>query len=182
MIVCWASVTYFQSHLRQFAEILAEEILRYSSKSPSLSFRQLFLSLFKKRIKFNPKFNKKKQQQIWARDDGFRTAKMFLGFGLHKICHSFSVLYIQYKLSLCHQVYCNCKTIILFKQVSQSHINSNNHSLQLRYVEYYLWTHTCWTLKQMGYSSRRPHRVPLLSAKNRKRRLQFAQCSSKMEQ
>ncbi len=34
---------------------------------------------------------------------------------------------------------------------------------------------TCQTLKQMGYSSRRPHRVPLLSAKNRKRRLQFAQ-------
>ncbi len=31
------------------------------------------------------------------------------------------------------------------------------------------------TLKQMGYSSRRPHRVPLLSTKNRKRRLQFAQ-------
>ncbi len=30
------------------------------------------------------------------------------------------------------------------------------------------------TLKQ-SYSSRRPHRVPLLSAKNRKRRLQFAQ-------
>ncbi len=34
---------------------------------------------------------------------------------------------------------------------------------------------TCRNLKQMGYSSRRPHRVPLLSAKNRKRRLQFAQ-------
>ncbi len=31
------------------------------------------------------------------------------------------------------------------------------------------------TLKQMGYSSRRPHRVPLLSAKNRKRWLQFTQ-------
>ncbi len=31
------------------------------------------------------------------------------------------------------------------------------------------------TLKQMRYSSRRPHRVPLLSAKNRKRRLQFKQ-------
>ncbi len=31
------------------------------------------------------------------------------------------------------------------------------------------------TLNQMGYSSRRPHRVPLLSAKNRKRSLQFAQ-------
>ncbi len=34
---------------------------------------------------------------------------------------------------------------------------------------------TCRILKQMGYSSRRPHRVPLMSAKNRKRRLQFAQ-------
>ncbi len=34
---------------------------------------------------------------------------------------------------------------------------------------------TCRTLKQMGYSSRGPHRVPLLSAKNRKRRLQFTQ-------
>ncbi len=34
---------------------------------------------------------------------------------------------------------------------------------------------TCRTLKQMGYSSRRPHRVLFLSAKNRKRkRLQFA--------
>ncbi len=31
------------------------------------------------------------------------------------------------------------------------------------------------TLKQMGSSSRRPHRVPLRSAKNRKRRLQFTQ-------
>ncbi len=31
------------------------------------------------------------------------------------------------------------------------------------------------TLKQMGNSSRRPHRVPLLSAKNRKWRLQFTQ-------
>ncbi len=30
-------------------------------------------------------------------------------------------------------------------------------------------------LKQMGSSSRRPHRVPLLSAKNRKQRLQFTQ-------
>ncbi len=30
-------------------------------------------------------------------------------------------------------------------------------------------------LKQMGYSSRRPHRVPRLSAKNRKCMLQFAQ-------
>ncbi len=31
------------------------------------------------------------------------------------------------------------------------------------------------TLKQMGYCSRRPHRVPLLSAKNRNQRLQFAE-------
>ncbi len=34
---------------------------------------------------------------------------------------------------------------------------------------------TCRTLKQMGYSSGRPHRVLLLSAKNWKLRLQFAQ-------
>ncbi len=31
------------------------------------------------------------------------------------------------------------------------------------------------TLKQMGYSSRRPHRVPFPSAKNRRRRIQFTQ-------
>ncbi len=31
------------------------------------------------------------------------------------------------------------------------------------------------TLKQMGNSSRRPHRVSLLSAKNRKPRIQFTQ-------
>ncbi len=31
------------------------------------------------------------------------------------------------------------------------------------------------TLKQMGYSSRTPHRVPLLWAKNRTRRIQFTQ-------
>ncbi len=31
------------------------------------------------------------------------------------------------------------------------------------------------TLKQMGFSSRRPHRVPLLSAKNSTRRIQFTQ-------
>ncbi len=31
MIVCWASVTYFQFHSRQFVRRLAEEILSYSS-------------------------------------------------------------------------------------------------------------------------------------------------------
>ncbi len=36
-------------------------------------------------------------------------------------------------------------------------------------------TTTHRTLKQIGYSSRRPHRVLLLSAKNRKWRQQFAQ-------
>ncbi len=36
------------------------------------------------------------------------------------------------------------------------------------------------TLKQMGYSSRRPHRVPLLSAKNRKQRRQFAQANQNL--
>ncbi len=34
---------------------------------------------------------------------------------------------------------------------------------------------TCRTLKQIGYSSRRTHRVPLLSAKNRTWRIQFTQ-------
>ncbi|MDG2550347.1 hypothetical protein P7L93_24635, partial [Vibrio parahaemolyticus] len=34
------------------------------------------------------------------------------------------------------------------------------------------------TLKQMGYSSRRPHQVPLLSANNRKLRLQFTRVFS----
>ncbi len=37
------------------------------------------------------------------------------------------------------------------------------------------------TLKQMGYSSRRPHRVPLLSSKNRKLRLQFAHAHQKLD-
>uniref|UniRef100_A0A9J8A4F2 Transposase Tc1-like domain-containing protein n=1 Tax=Cyprinus carpio carpio TaxID=630221 RepID=A0A9J8A4F2_CYPCA len=31
------------------------------------------------------------------------------------------------------------------------------------------------TLRRMGYNSRRPHRVPLISTTNRKKRLQFAQ-------
>jgi len=34
---------------------------------------------------------------------------------------------------------------------------------------------TCGTAKKMGYSSRRPHRVQLLSANSRKLRLQFTQ-------
>ncbi len=37
------------------------------------------------------------------------------------------------------------------------------------------------TQKQMGHSSRRPHRVPLMPAKNRKRRLQFTQISPKLD-
>ena len=38
---------------------------------------------------------------------------------------------------------------------------------------------TRWTWRWMGYSSRRPHRMPVLSAKNRKLRLQFAQAHQK---
>ncbi len=52
---------------------------------------------------------------------------------------------------------------------------TKNHSLQPRYAEYISERTTRRTLKQMDYSSRRPHRVLLLSAKNKKRRLQFAQ-------
>ncbi len=40
---------------------------------------------------------------------------------------------------------------------------------------------TCRTLKQMGYSSRRPHWVPLLSDNNWTRRLQLAQASPKLD-
>ncbi len=46
-----------------------------------------------------------------------------------------------------------------------------NQSMQNTISEYT----TRQTLKQMGYSNRKPHRVPLLSAKNRKLRLQFTQ-------
>ncbi len=53
-------------------------------------------------------------------------------------------------------------------------------ALQPRYAEYHERT-TRRTLKQMGYSSRRPHRVPLLSAKNRKRRLQSAKGSPRLD-
>ncbi len=58
-------------------------------------------------------------------------------------------------------------------EMIESNSNSNNHSLQPRYAEYHLWTHN--TSNQMGSSSRRQHRLPHLSAKNRTRRLQFAQ-------
>jgi len=33
---------------------------------------------------------------------------------------------------------------------------------------------TCTTSRRMGYNSRRPHQVPLISTTNRKKRLQFA--------
>ncbi len=51
--------------------------------------------------------------------------------------------------------------------------NSNNHLLGMQNSISERTTRR--TLKQMGYSSRRPHRVPLLSTKNRKRRLRFIQ-------
>ncbi len=49
------------------------------------------------------------------------------------------------------------------------------HSLQPRSAEYISEHTTRRTLKQMGSSSRRPHRVPLLSDKNSTRRIQFTQ-------
>ncbi len=53
--------------------------------------------------------------------------------------------------------------------------NSNNHSFHQGMQNTISERTTHRTLKQMGYSSRRPHRVLFLSANNRKRRLQFAQ-------
>jgi len=38
----------------------------------------------------------------------------------------------------------------------------------------YVQATTCTTLRWMGYNSRRPHRVPLISSTKRKKRLQFA--------
>ncbi len=64
-------------------------------------------------------------------------------------------------------------------QTGKRWLKGNSNSVTTRYNQGMQNTFsertTCRTLKQMGYSSRRPHRVPLLSAKNRKRRLQFAQ-------
>ena len=45
-----------------------------------------------------------------------------------------------------------------------------NRGMQQRICE----ATTRTTLRRMGYTSRRPHRVPLISTKNRKMRLQFA--------
>ncbi len=53
--------------------------------------------------------------------------------------------------------------------------NSNNHLLQPRWQNTISECTTRRTLKQMDYSSRKPHWLSLLSAKNRKRRKQFAQ-------
>ncbi len=64
---------------------------------------------------------------------------------------------------------------ILVRDDRTETVTQNNPSLQPRYAEYISERTTLQTLKQMGYSSRRPHQVPLLSAKNMKRRLQFAQ-------
>jgi len=62
-------------------------------------------------------------------------------------------------------------------RVSFSHITS-----ALLYTTGLVPTKECWTpslneqhVKKMGYSSRRPHWVPLLSANHRKLRLQFTQ-------
>ncbi len=58
------------------------------------------------------------------------------------------------------------------RKVTVTHITTHyNQSIKNTISEHT----TRWTLKQMGYSSRRPHCVPLLSAKNRTRRLQFTQ-------
>ncbi len=50
-----------------------------------------------------------------------------------------------------------------------------NHSLQPKVCRIPSLNANTSNPEADGYSSRRPHRVPLLSAKNRKRRLQFAQ-------
>ncbi len=57
--------------------------------------------------------------------------------------------------------------------------NSNNHSLQPRYAEYHLLKHNTSNPEADGLQQQKTTPVPLLSAKNRKRRLQFAQAHQK---
>ncbi len=53
--------------------------------------------------------------------------------------------------------------------------NSNNHSLQPSYAEYHLWMHNTSNPEADGLQQQKTTPMSLLSAKNRKRRLQFAQ-------
>ncbi len=45
MIVCWASATYFQFHLWQFARRLAEEIISYSSAAMRVALALSYLTI-----------------------------------------------------------------------------------------------------------------------------------------
>ncbi len=63
----------------------------------------------------------------------------------------------------------------LVKRWLKGNSNSNNHSLQPRYAEYHLWTHNMSNPEADGLQQQKTTPVPLLSAKNRKRRLKFTQ-------
>ncbi len=65
-----------------------------------------------------------------------------------------------------------CRLVRDYRKATVTQITTHyNQAMQNTISEH--TTHR--TLKQMSSSSRRPHRVPLLSAKNRKPRLQFTQ-------
>ncbi len=65
-----------------------------------------------------------------------------------------------------------CRLVRDDRKTTVTHITTRyNQGLQNTISEH--TTHR--TLKQMGSSSRRPHRVPLLSEKNRTRRIRFTQ-------
>ena len=89
-------------------------------------------------------------------------------------CFCESQLLSVWRYSVFKQVkYSSSFSIGVITRIHMKEIYSDWGQYQPRTAEYHLWTRRA--LKKMGYSSRRPHRVPLLSAKNRKLRRQFVQ-------
>ncbi len=119
-----------------------------------------------------------------------------LGLGISKNCWSTGIsrtticrVYREWskkeKISSEQQL-CGCKGLVdvrgqrrmsrLVRDDRKAKFTQINHSLQPRYADYHLWTHnTLKTLKQMAPAAEDPNRVPFLSAKNKKQRLQFTQ-------
>ncbi len=105
---------------------------------------------------------------------GFSRTTVSIGFtenGLKKRKYPVSRSCVD-KNALMSEVRGECRLVRDYRNATVTQITIHyNQGMQNTFSE--RTTHR--TLKRMGYSSRRPHRVPLLSAKNRKRRIQFTQ-------